>query len=33
MQYREFGKTGVKISVLGFGAMRLPEIEKEGNGI
>ena len=25
MQYREFGKTGAKISVLGFGAMRLPQ--------
>jgi len=24
MQYRDFGKTGVKISTLGFGAMRLP---------
>jgi predicted aldo/keto reductase-like oxidoreductase len=30
MQYREFGKTRIKISVLGFGAMRLPEIEKNG---
>jgi len=30
MQYREFGKTGVKISALGFGAMRLPEFEKDG---
>ena len=25
MIYRDFGKTGVKISRLGFGAMRLPE--------
>ncbi len=24
MQYREYGKTGIKISTLGFGAMRLP---------
>ena len=30
MQYREFGKTGEKISVLGFGCMRLPEYEKDG---
>ncbi|MCX7916811.1 MAG: aldo/keto reductase [bacterium] len=31
MLYREFGKTGVKVSILGFGAMRLPT--KEINGI
>lgn len=30
MQYRKFGNTGIKISTLGFGAMRLPE--KEING-
>ncbi|NJD02332.1 MAG: aldo/keto reductase [Ruminiclostridium sp.] len=27
MIYREFGKTGVKVSALGFGAMRLPALE------
>lgn len=30
MKYREFGKTGEKISTLGFGCMRLPEFEKDG---
>lgn len=30
MQYRKFGNTGVMISALGFGAMRLPEYEKDG---
>lgn len=29
MQYRDFGNTGVKVSLLGFGGMRLPEGEKE----
>lgn len=28
MQYRDFGKTGAKVSLLGFGAMRLPEDEQ-----
>jgi predicted aldo/keto reductase-like oxidoreductase len=28
MQYREYGKTGDKVSVLGFGAMRLPKLRK-----
>lgn len=30
MNYRKFGETGVKISALGFGCMRLPEYEKDG---
>jgi predicted aldo/keto reductase-like oxidoreductase len=30
MQYNEFGKTGIKLSALGFGAMRLP-MTKEGD--
>ena len=30
MQYRDYGKTG-KISALGFGCMRLPEFERDGN--
>ncbi len=29
MQYRKFGNTGVNISCLGFGCMRLPEIQNE----
>lgn len=28
MQYKEFGNTGIKLSALGFGAMRLPMIDK-----
>ena len=30
MQYRDFGRTGLKISQLGFGCMRLPEVEENG---
>jgi len=30
MQYRDFGNTGVKVSVLGFGAMRLPQEQVKG---
>lgn len=30
MLYRDFGQTGQKISSLGFGCMRLPEIERDG---
>jgi predicted aldo/keto reductase-like oxidoreductase len=33
MIYREFGKTGIKVSVLGFGAMRLPMKEINGNKV
>ncbi len=30
MQYRVYGNTGIKLSALGFGAMRLPEVECNG---
>lgn len=33
MKYREFGKTGCKVSSLGFGAMRMPTIEVDGKKI
>ena len=33
MIYREFGKTGKKISALGFGAMRLPTLEVKGKTV
>ncbi len=33
MKYREFGKTGERVSQLGFGAMRMPTVEKDGKKI
>lgn len=30
MKYRKFGNTGEEISALGFGCMRLPELERDG---
>lgn len=33
MQYREFGRTGIKISALGFGAMRLPSYNLDGKNV
>lgn len=33
MIYREFGKTGEKISALGFGCMRFPELEVDGKKV
>lgn len=32
MHYRKFGNTGVTVSLLGFGSMRLPMEEKNGKG-
>jgi predicted aldo/keto reductase-like oxidoreductase len=29
MQYRTFGQTGIRVSILGFGALRLPKLEDE----
>ena len=29
MQYRKFGKTGIQVSALGFGTMRLPILHDE----
>ena len=31
MKYRTLGKTGIKSSILGFGAMRLPTIDNNQN--
>ena len=33
MKYRKFGDTGLKVSVLGFGAMRLPTINGDSGNI
>ena len=33
MEYRDFGRSGVKLSRLGFGAMRLPMMEKDGKQV
>lgn len=33
MQYRKFGNTGVNISALGFGAMRLPQKQVDGQNV
>jgi len=33
VQYRDFGNTGIKISLLGFGAMRLPMVNINGNDV
>jgi predicted aldo/keto reductase-like oxidoreductase len=33
MQYVEFGRSGIKVSRLGFGCMRLPSYEKDGKNV
>ena len=33
MNYRIFGKTGKKVSVLGFGCMRLPVLDKDNGKV
>ncbi len=33
MLYREYGKTGIKLSVIGFGGMRFPDVENEDASI
>ncbi len=33
MKYRDFGKTGCKVSSLGFGAMRMPTVEQDGKKV
>ena len=33
MQYQEFGNTGIKLSKLGFGCMRLPMTERDGKAV
>lgn len=33
MEYRDFGRTGIRISRLGFGAMRLPTVEVDGKKV
>ena len=30
MKYREFGNTAIRVSILGFGAMRLPVLDGGG---